>query len=29
MVRVKIACKEVAKILGKRMFEMKHNLYLI
>jgi hypothetical protein len=29
MVRVKIACKEVAKISGKRMFEMKQNTYLI
>jgi hypothetical protein len=29
MVRVKISCKEVAKIPRKRLFEMKQNLYLI
>jgi hypothetical protein len=29
MVRVKIVCKDVLKILKKRLFEMKQSLYLI
>jgi hypothetical protein len=29
MVRVKVACKDMAKIPGKRLFEMENGLYLI
>jgi hypothetical protein len=29
MVRVKIACKDVSKNRGKRLYEMQNNLYLI
>jgi hypothetical protein len=29
MVRVKIVCKDVSKILKKRLFEMKENIYVV
>jgi hypothetical protein len=29
MVRVKITCKDVSKVLRKRLFEMMKNMYLI